>query len=61
MPPSMGPRMPMYSPGAPGMGQQLFYGQAPPAMIAPQVFFLLQVGLLMECYKCITDMKAKRV
>lgn len=34
---SMAPRMPMYPPGAPGIGQQLFYGQAPPTMIPPQV------------------------
>ncbi|KAG2303136.1 hypothetical protein Bca52824_031787 [Brassica carinata] len=33
MPLSVGPRMPMYPPGGPGVGQQLFYGQAPPAMI----------------------------
>lgn len=37
MAPSLGPRMPMYPPGAPGIGQQLFYGSAPPAMIPPQV------------------------
>ncbi|KAK6115937.1 hypothetical protein DH2020_008206 [Rehmannia glutinosa] len=36
MPASIAPRMPMYPPGAPGMGQQLFYGQAP-AMIPPQI------------------------
>ncbi|KAK9053921.1 hypothetical protein SSX86_024997 [Deinandra increscens subsp. villosa] len=36
-PSMMAPRMPMYPPGAPGMGQQLFYGQAPPAIIPPQV------------------------
>ncbi|KAH7688593.1 hypothetical protein IHE45_03G041600 [Dioscorea alata] len=29
MPPSVAPRVPMYPPGAPGMGQQLFYGQGP--------------------------------
>lgn len=40
MSPSMTPRMPMYPPGAPGIGQQLFYGQAPPTMIPPQVKFL---------------------
>lgn len=34
---SLGPRMPMYPPGAPGIGQQLFYGQAPPAMLPSQV------------------------
>ena len=31
------PRMPIYPPGAPGLGQQLFYGQGPPAIIPPQV------------------------
>lgn len=36
MTPSVGPRMPMFPPGAPGIGQQIFYGQAPP-MIPPQV------------------------
>lgn len=35
--PALAPRMPMYPPGAPGIGQQLFYGQAPPAMIPHQV------------------------
>ncbi|MFQ6649284.1 hypothetical protein Gotur_023105 [Gossypium turneri] len=32
MSPSVAPRMPMYPPGGPGLGQQIFYGQAPPAM-----------------------------
>lgn len=38
------PRMPLYQPGAPGLGQQLFYGQGPPAIIPPQVIaiFLFQ-------------------
>ncbi|KAL2930862.1 Polyadenylate-binding protein 2 [Bienertia sinuspersici] len=36
MTPPAGPRMPIYPPGAAGMGQQIFYGQAPP-MIPPQV------------------------
>ena len=31
------PRMPLYPPGAPGLGQQLFYGQGPPAILPPQV------------------------
>ncbi|KAL4179691.1 hypothetical protein AMTRI_Chr13g121320 [Amborella trichopoda] len=35
--PSVAPRMPLYPPGNPGMGQQLFYGQGPPALIPPQV------------------------
>lgn len=46
MAPSMAPRMPMYSPAAPGMGQQLFYGQAPPAMIASQAGFGYQQQLV---------------
>jgi len=41
MQPSVGPRMPVYPPGGPGIGQQMFYGQAPPAMIPPQVIFML--------------------
>ncbi|KAI3991138.1 hypothetical protein MKX01_022359 [Papaver californicum] len=36
MPPNVAPRMPMYPPGGPGLGQQIFYGQGPPAMIPPQ-------------------------
>ncbi|ONM20731.1 Polyadenylate-binding protein 2 [Zea mays] len=36
MAPSVGPRMPMFPPGVPGVGQQLFYGQPPPAFINPQ-------------------------
>jgi hypothetical protein len=38
MGPAMAPRVPMYPPGAP-LGQQLFYGQPPPALM-PQVFLL---------------------
>ncbi|KAL2537887.1 Polyadenylate-binding protein 8 [Forsythia ovata] len=45
MPSSIAPRMPMYPPGAPGIGQQLFYGQAPPAMI-PQAGFGYQQQLV---------------
>jgi hypothetical protein len=37
MAPSVAPRMQMYPPGAPGLGQQFLHGQGPPAMI-PQVF-----------------------
>lgn len=52
MPPSMAPRMPMYPPGAPGIGQQMFYGQGP-AMIPPQVFFseflFFFIVVLIEC------------
>ncbi|CAK9184965.1 unnamed protein product [Ilex paraguariensis] len=46
MPPSMAPRMPMYPPGAPGIGQQLFYGQAPPTIIPPQAGFGYQQQLV---------------
>ncbi|KAK7351631.1 hypothetical protein VNO77_11220 [Canavalia gladiata] len=36
--PSVAPRMPLYPQGAPGIGQQFLYGQAPPAII-PQAGF----------------------
>ena len=39
MPPGVGPRMQMYPPGGPGIGQQVFYGQGPPAMIPQQPGF----------------------
>ncbi|KAK6130830.1 hypothetical protein DH2020_035428 [Rehmannia glutinosa] len=45
MPASIAPRMPMFTPGAPGMGQQLFYGQAP-ALIPPQAGFGYQQQLV---------------
>jgi len=35
--PSVAPRMPLYPPGAPGIGQQFICGQGPPTMIPPQV------------------------
>lgn len=38
---SVAPRMPMYPPGAPGLGQQFLYGQGPPAIIPPQVITYL--------------------
>ncbi|KAJ8764413.1 hypothetical protein K2173_006153 [Erythroxylum novogranatense] len=44
--PAVGPRMPIYPPGAPGLGQQLFYGQGPPAMIPPQPGFGYQQQLV---------------
>ena len=34
---SVAPRMPIYPPGGPGIGQQMFYGQGPPTMIPSQV------------------------
>ncbi|KAJ0252055.1 Polyadenylate-binding protein 2 [Hirschfeldia incana] len=36
MPPSTGPRMPVFPSGGPGIGQPMFYGQPPPNMIPPQ-------------------------
>ncbi|KAL8141109.1 hypothetical protein V2J09_007130 [Rumex salicifolius] len=45
MPPSVTPRLPMFPPGAPGMGQQIFYGQAPP-MMPPQAGFGYQQQLV---------------
>ena len=43
MAPPVGPRMPMYPPAGPGLGQQIFYGQAPPAIIPPQVKLFTRV------------------
>jgi polyadenylate-binding protein len=45
MGPTVAPRMPMYSPGGPGLGQQIFYGQ-PPAIIPPQPGFGYQQQLV---------------
>ncbi|KAL8100662.1 hypothetical protein AgCh_032788 [Apium graveolens] len=39
IPPTVAHRMPMYPPGAAGFGQQLFYGQGPPAMFPSQETF----------------------
>ncbi|KAL2477276.1 Polyadenylate-binding protein 2 [Forsythia ovata] len=44
--PTVTPRMPMYAPGGPGLGQQIFYGQPPPAMIPPQPGFGYQQQLV---------------
>uniref|UniRef100_A0A2C9V4D5 Polyadenylate-binding protein n=1 Tax=Manihot esculenta TaxID=3983 RepID=A0A2C9V4D5_MANES len=44
--PSVAPRVPMYPPGGPGLGQQIFYGQAPPAMMPPQPGFGYQQQLV---------------
>ncbi|KAK6939632.1 Polyadenylate-binding protein/Hyperplastic disc protein [Dillenia turbinata] len=46
MAPAVTPRMPLYPPGAPGLGQQLFYGQAAPAIIPPQAGFGYQQQLV---------------
>ncbi|XP_006659302.2 polyadenylate-binding protein 2-like [Oryza brachyantha] len=46
MPPSVAPRMPMYPPGVPGVGQQLFYGQPPPAFVNPQPGYGFQQHLI---------------
>ncbi|CAN1323980.1 Polyadenylate-binding protein 2 [Linum perenne] len=46
MPPTVGPRMPMFPPGAPGLGQQFMYGQGPPAIIPPQAGFGYQQQLV---------------
>ncbi|KAK3194526.1 hypothetical protein Dsin_025836 [Dipteronia sinensis] len=46
MAPSVAPRMPMYPPGAPGLGQQFMYGQGPPAIIPPQAGFGYQQQLV---------------
>eukprot|EP01018_Ginkgo_biloba_P022919 Gb_33053 [translate_table: standard] len=36
MQPAVPARVPMYPPGGPGLGQQIFYGQGPPALLPPQ-------------------------
>ncbi|KAL4272895.1 hypothetical protein GQ457_13G007630 [Hibiscus cannabinus] len=46
MGPSVAPRMPMYSPSGPGLGQQIFYGQGPPTMFPPQPGFGYQQQLV---------------
>ncbi|PON67170.1 Polyadenylate binding protein [Trema orientale] len=46
MVPQVNPRMPMYPPGAPSLGQQLFYGQGPHAIIPPQPGFGYQQQLV---------------
>ncbi|KAF2299630.1 hypothetical protein GH714_001275 [Hevea brasiliensis] len=46
MAPAVGPRMPIYPPGTPGIGQQLFYGQSPPAILPPQPGFGYQQQLV---------------
>lgn len=46
MAPSVAPRMQMYPPGGPGLGQQIFYGQAPPAIIPSQPGFGYQQQLV---------------
>ncbi|KAL2455601.1 Polyadenylate-binding protein 2 [Abeliophyllum distichum] len=44
--PAVTPRMPMYASSGPGLGQQIFYGQHPPAMIPPQPGFGYQQQLV---------------
>ncbi|WCJ31223.1 Polyadenylate-binding protein 2 [Euphorbia peplus] len=44
--PALGPRMPMFPPGAPGIGQQMFYGQGPPTIVPPQAGFGYQQQLV---------------
>ena len=46
MTPSVGPRMPMFPPGAPGLGQQFLYGQGPPTIIPTQPGFGYQQQLV---------------
>lgn len=43
---TVAPRMPMYPPGGPGLGQQIFYGQPQPAMLPPQAGFGYQQQLV---------------
>ncbi|GMP38369.1 hypothetical protein CsSME_00009634 [Camellia sinensis var. sinensis] len=48
MAPLVAPRMPMYPPGGPGLGQQIFYGQAPPAIIPPRVILLFMIAIILH-------------
>lgn len=41
MAPNVGPRVPIHSFSTPGMEQQIFHGQAPHALVLPQVTSLL--------------------
>ncbi|KAF7830605.1 putative acetyltransferase [Senna tora] len=51
MVPSVGRRIPMYPPG---LGQQFLYGQAPPAIIPPQLLFLWLLSCLHFIPLCFT-------
>ncbi|CDP01307.1 unnamed protein product [Coffea canephora] len=44
--PTIAPRMPLYPPGGPAIGQHLYYGQAPPTIIPPQAGFGYQQQLV---------------
>ncbi|KAM0873678.1 hypothetical protein ACQ4PT_037911 [Festuca glaucescens] len=46
MPPPVAPRMPMFPPGVPAMGQQMFYGQPSPAFVNPQPGFGFQQHMI---------------
>ncbi|XP_076887457.1 polyadenylate-binding protein 2-like [Bidens hawaiensis] len=46
MAPTGAPRMPMFPPSGPGLGQQMFYGQAQPTFIPPQPGFGYQQQLV---------------
>lgn len=50
MVPTAGTRFPMYPPGAPGVGQHIFYGQAPPGLIPPQVTIILLLCTLIYLF-----------
>ncbi|XP_050205193.1 polyadenylate-binding protein 2-like [Mercurialis annua] len=46
MAPGVGPRMPIYHPGTPGVGHHVFYGQGPPSIVPPQPGFGYQQQLV---------------
>ncbi|KAG0461604.1 hypothetical protein HPP92_021901 [Vanilla planifolia] len=46
LPPNVAPRVPVYPAGTPNMGQQIFYGQAPPTLIPTQPGFSYQQQLV---------------
>ncbi|KAG6535937.1 hypothetical protein ZIOFF_000968 [Zingiber officinale] len=47
---SIAPRVPLYPPGAPGLGQPLFYGQPPPGLV-PQSPFSASVLICAACFR----------
>lgn len=53
--PGVGPRMPIFPGGAPGLGQQIFYGQGPPPIISHQV------PLFSKLFRCVPQLDHDRL
>lgn len=52
MTPTFSPRMPIFPPGAPGMPQPIYFGQAPPAMIPQVLQYNLAISILSSSKVC---------